>query len=180
MSRFTARAAEMRAAVEVAKRVNAKWCTVVPDAIEPKLDLGYQTANVIDNLRACAEICEPAGLALVLEPLRTRLQEFMDAVFFRGQRAYADRIRNFSHELTTALDLDTIGRILRVQIAATLAPAQTHIFTYDSVNDQFVALPAEDFHRELELFLQIGGCDVFDARIQLKFQRRRLRELTRR
>jgi hydroxypyruvate isomerase len=60
---------QMRAAVDVAKRVNAKWCTVVPDAAEPKLDWGYQTANVIDNLRACAEICEPAGLVMVLEPL---------------------------------------------------------------------------------------------------------------
>jgi hydroxypyruvate isomerase len=32
----------------------------------------YQTANVIDNLRACTEICEPAGLILVLEPLNPR------------------------------------------------------------------------------------------------------------
>ncbi len=60
---------EMHAAVEVAKRVNAKWCTVVLDAIDPKMDMGIQTANAIDNLRACAEVMEKAGLVMVLEPL---------------------------------------------------------------------------------------------------------------
>lgn len=56
-------------AVEVAKRVNAKWMTVVPDAYDPRLEWDYQTANVVDNLKACAEICEPHGLIMVLEPL---------------------------------------------------------------------------------------------------------------
>lgn len=60
---------EMKAAVEVAKRVNAKWATVVPDAIDPKQTMGNMTANVIDNLRACAEVFEEAGLIMVLEPL---------------------------------------------------------------------------------------------------------------
>ena len=59
----------MRRAVEVAGRVGARWCTVVPGARHPKLALDYQHANAIDNLRAAAEICEPAGLVMVLEPL---------------------------------------------------------------------------------------------------------------
>ena len=60
---------KMKAAVEVSKRVNARWCTVVPDAYDPKLEWDYQTANVIENLRWCAEVCEPSGLVMVLEPL---------------------------------------------------------------------------------------------------------------
>lgn len=60
---------DMENAVEVAKRVNAKWATVVLDAVNPKLDMGIQTANAIDNLRACAEVFEKAGLIMVLEPL---------------------------------------------------------------------------------------------------------------
>jgi len=60
---------EMQAAVEVAKRVNAKWATVVPDMFDPRVNIGVQTANVIDNLRACAEVFEKAGLVMVLEPL---------------------------------------------------------------------------------------------------------------
>ena len=60
---------EMKASVEVAKRVGARWATVVPGRFHAKLEWDYQTANVIDNLKRCAEICEPAGLTLVLEPL---------------------------------------------------------------------------------------------------------------
>ena len=58
-----------RAAVEVGKRVNAKWATVVPGYFERKVPIGIQTGNVIDILRAGAEILEPAGLIMVLEPL---------------------------------------------------------------------------------------------------------------
>lgn len=60
---------KMKAAVELANRLNSKWFTVVPDQFDPKADRGYQTANVIDNLRACVEVCEPAGKVMVIEPL---------------------------------------------------------------------------------------------------------------
>lgn len=58
-----------RRSVEVAKRVNAKWMTVVPGGFERKLPIGIQDANVIDALRRGAEILEPHGLTMVLEPL---------------------------------------------------------------------------------------------------------------
>lgn len=63
---------DIRNAVEVAKRVNAKWCTVVPGCHDERLDWEYQTASVIDMFRRCAEICEKAGLVIVMEPLNTR------------------------------------------------------------------------------------------------------------
>lgn len=56
-------------AVDVAKRVNAKWMTVVPGSFERRLPIGIQDANVIDALRRGAEILEPHGLVMVLEPL---------------------------------------------------------------------------------------------------------------
>jgi hydroxypyruvate isomerase len=58
-----------RKAVDVAKRVNAKWMTVVPGGFERKLPIGVQDGNVIDALRRGAEILEPHGLVMVLEPL---------------------------------------------------------------------------------------------------------------
>ena len=61
--------AQMRKAVEVAKRVNATWSTFVPGNISLKLERDYQMANCIENLKVCAEVCEPTGLILVLEPL---------------------------------------------------------------------------------------------------------------
>lgn len=56
-------------AVETAKRVNAKWMTVVPGDYERNLPIGIQTGHVIEALRRGAEIFEPHGLVMVLEPL---------------------------------------------------------------------------------------------------------------
>jgi hydroxypyruvate isomerase len=58
-----------RRAVDVAKRVNAKWMTVVPGNFQRNLPIGIQTAHVIEALRRGAEIFEPHGLIMVLEPL---------------------------------------------------------------------------------------------------------------
>ena len=61
--------ADIRQAVEVAGRVGARWCTIVPGEYDRGVERAYQTATVIDNLKRAAEVCEPAGLTMVLEPL---------------------------------------------------------------------------------------------------------------
>lgn len=75
--------ANMRSAVEVAKRTGAQFFTVVPGSVDqqhneqehwnryggPILSEGYQHANAIDLLRRCAEIVAPHDLTMVLEPL---------------------------------------------------------------------------------------------------------------
>jgi hydroxypyruvate isomerase len=63
--------------VEAAKRVNAKWMTVVPGFFERRIPMGIQTANVIDILRKGAEIFEPHGLIMVLEPLSDTPELFL-------------------------------------------------------------------------------------------------------
>jgi len=60
---------KMRQGVEVAKRTNAKWALVVPGRFAENMERGYQTANVVDNLRRCCDVVEPHGLTLVIEPL---------------------------------------------------------------------------------------------------------------
>ncbi len=64
--------AEIEASVNVAKRVNARWMTVVPGHVDLRMDMGYQTANVVETLRRAADILEPHGLVMVLEPLNHR------------------------------------------------------------------------------------------------------------
>jgi len=64
--------AEVRESVDIAKRVNATWMTVVPGHVHDELDMQYQTANVIVALQRAAEILEPHGLVMVLEMLNTR------------------------------------------------------------------------------------------------------------
>jgi len=63
---------EAKAAVEVAHRVNTTWATVVCGTREPRAKIGFQTARAVDQLRAAAEILEPAGVVMVLEPLNPR------------------------------------------------------------------------------------------------------------
>jgi hydroxypyruvate isomerase len=60
---------EIKESVEVAKRVNAKWMTVVPGHIDPRQQMGFQTAHVMESLRRASDILEPHGLVMVLEPL---------------------------------------------------------------------------------------------------------------
>ncbi len=66
-----------RKAVEVAKRVNAKWMTVVPGYFDRDLPMGIQTANVLNALRRASEIFEPHGLVMVLEPLSDNADLFL-------------------------------------------------------------------------------------------------------
>lgn len=59
----------MEAAVEVGKRVNARWCTVAPGAYHQGMEWDYQTANIIENLKWASDVLEPAGMTMVLEAL---------------------------------------------------------------------------------------------------------------
>lgn len=63
--------------VEAAKRVNAKWATVVPGFFERRLPIGIQTGNVIEALKRGAEVFEPHGLVMVLEPLSDTPELFL-------------------------------------------------------------------------------------------------------
>lgn len=60
---------EISESVEVAKRVNAKWMTVVPGHVDPTQQMEYQTAHVVETLKQASKILEPHGLVMVLEPL---------------------------------------------------------------------------------------------------------------
>ncbi|MGB7345239.1 MAG: TIM barrel protein, partial [Pirellulaceae bacterium] len=62
----------MKAVVEIAKRVNATYLTVVCGLLDPKLPIDYQSANCIDLLKRCCDIVEPHGLVMVLEPLNRK------------------------------------------------------------------------------------------------------------
>ncbi len=60
---------DCKEAVEVAKRCNAKWMTVVPGNYERSLSHEFQTANVITALKKASDILAPQGLVMVLESL---------------------------------------------------------------------------------------------------------------
>ena len=63
---------DIKNSVEVAKRVNAKWMTVVPGNLDLRKDMSYQTSNVIETLKRASDILESHNLVMVLEPLNFR------------------------------------------------------------------------------------------------------------
>ncbi|MDA7693579.1 TIM barrel protein [Flavobacteriaceae bacterium] len=62
----------IKKAIPVAKRVNAKWMTVVPGHVDLRQNMAYQTAHVIESLKQASALLEPHGLVMVLEPLNFR------------------------------------------------------------------------------------------------------------
>jgi len=65
-------AGRFKTAVETSKRTGCPWALAVPGRFNLSLDRGYQTANVIENLKRIAGLCEPSGLVVVLEPLNPK------------------------------------------------------------------------------------------------------------
>ncbi len=66
-----------KACVDAARRVNARWMTVVPGFFDRKQNMGMQTTHIVDALRRGAEIFEPHGLIMVLEPLSDTPELFL-------------------------------------------------------------------------------------------------------
>lgn len=62
---------ELRESIDIAKRVGAKWMTVVPGHVDKRPHIDYQTAHVVETLKQGAALLEPHGLTMVLEPLNT-------------------------------------------------------------------------------------------------------------
>ena len=63
---------DISTSIDVAKRINAKWMTVVPGHLDLRKDMNYQTQNVIETLKQAAELLEKHDLTMVLEPLNFR------------------------------------------------------------------------------------------------------------
>jgi hydroxypyruvate isomerase len=61
-----------KTAIETGKRTGCKWTLAVPGRYDESLDWDYQTANVVENLKVFAGLCEPSGLVIVLEPLNPK------------------------------------------------------------------------------------------------------------
>ena len=82
-------------------------------------------------------------LAFMFLPMILRIQRMVNVAFSRGQTFYRERTQAFSRELTQAVDLPDILRLLRKYINETLVPFHLHIFVHNSANDQYEAASDE-------------------------------------
>ncbi|MEM7573085.1 MAG: TIM barrel protein [Bacteroidota bacterium] len=78
--------AEIDNSIEVAKRCNAKWMTVVPGFRDFRMEFDLQQANLVETLKQAAAKLESHGLIMVLEPLNFRDHPGM--VLTKASQAY--------------------------------------------------------------------------------------------
>ncbi|MEL7005380.1 MAG: TIM barrel protein, partial [Bacteroidota bacterium] len=63
---------EVKSTIETAKRVNGKWATLLSGHFDPALERSYQKVNMIENLKAIAEIAEMNEVVLGIEAINSR------------------------------------------------------------------------------------------------------------
>ncbi len=83
-------------------------------------------------------------VAVLILPVRQRLQEIIDLLFLRGQKAYQAQVKQFQIELSNQAGIGAVIGQLRKTIQKTMSPARIHIFILDPLNEQFVAVAGED------------------------------------
>ncbi len=63
---------EIKQSIELSKRINATWMTVVPGVFERNLAENFQTTKLVELLKKASALLEPHNLVMVLEPLNFR------------------------------------------------------------------------------------------------------------
>lgn len=79
-------------------------------------------------------------VAIVFNPLRQKLQQMVDTIFFRGEQAYQDKLQTFGRQLTSAINQTDIIQTLADYIKQALIPQQLYIFLLDPSTDQYAAI----------------------------------------
>lgn len=64
---------DVRASVDIAKRMNTKFVHNVLGRADPKLSWDFQLANAIDLLKRIADIYEPHGIIMVMESMNHKI-----------------------------------------------------------------------------------------------------------
>ena len=80
-------------------------------------------------------------LAVLLQPIRTRLQTYVDKIFFRGQEVYRGRAQEFTRSVTRLMETGDILKLLRETLQQTFEPTRLHIFLRDSMLGLYVPAP---------------------------------------
>ncbi len=83
-------------------------------------------------------------LAVLLQPVRTRLQTYVDKIFFRGQEVYRGRTQEFTRAVTRLMETGEILALLRDTLQQTFQPTRLHIFLRDSLLGLYVPAPDEE------------------------------------
>lgn len=81
-------------------------------------------------------------LALLFDPVRTRMQRLIDRIFFHGEQVHQERIQQFTDDILPTMGLSGIAQVLRSYVQEILEPVQGYLFVLDSLRDQYISAEA--------------------------------------
>ncbi len=90
-------------------------------------------------------------VAALFNPLRDRLQQSVDSLFFRGRVVYQEKLQSFSQDLTQISKLDDILSLLHDYIYPALRPGRMHVFLLNPLTNQFSAVSTVDGFQQSDL-----------------------------
>ncbi len=97
------------------------------------------------------------AVALLLEPIRTRVQATTDRIFFRGDTGLAETVRTLTVDLNSANDLDSISSVSRRVVETALQPDAIHLFVHEAPTDEYAALREPGVRLTTELRFSAAG-----------------------
>lgn len=83
-------------------------------------------------------------LVFAFNPLRVRLQRLINQAFFRGSRAYTEKLEEFGRALTRAAGLYEITRAVAEAAHDVIRPAHVHVYVRDNLSDEYAAFSQHD------------------------------------
>jgi signal transduction histidine kinase len=78
-------------------------------------------------------------MVLLFVPLRTWLQERIDAIYYRKRRDFTEKLEKFNHGLTTLNNYDGIIKLFRDTMDESVSPASMFLFLREFTGGDFVA-----------------------------------------
>jgi len=79
------------------------------------------------------------AVVLLFDPVRSRLQNTIDALFFQSRSEYDQRLTQFRNDLTDSSSLSEIVRLLKQQLRETLVPTHAYVYLRDAHSGDFSA-----------------------------------------
>ncbi len=92
-------------------------------------------------------------MILLFDPIRGKVQAFIDRLFFRGRYDYHQLLKDISGEMSSLLKLDQIKNLLLESIDAALHVTQVCLLVYDEGRDRFQSFSNRDESTA-------GNCDI--------------------
>ncbi len=81
-------------------------------------------------------------IALVFGPLKSRVQDFVDRIFYKGKYDYQKTIKHVSRTIVSVLDDDAIAKVLTDTVVDAMLVAHCSVFLSDSSIHHFVNFSA--------------------------------------